>query len=98
MTHLGFTSYIAQGGDIGSFIARQSCTEFPECIAMHLNMCIMDPPSNSSSLEISDEEKEGLERGKEFRKSGNAYVFEQATRTATIGLALSASPVALLAW
>ena len=47
---------------------------------------------------VTEAEKKGLKRAAEFPASGNAYAREHATRPATIGLALSASPVALLAW
>ena len=43
-------------------------------------------------------EREHLAKSQEWRKSGMGYALEQSTRPATIGLALSASPLALLAW
>ncbi len=47
---------------------------------------------------LSDKEKRGLERYNNFGTVGNAYAREHGTRPATIGLVLSSSPVALLAW
>ncbi|KAI4723143.1 alpha/beta-hydrolase [Aureobasidium sp. EXF-10727] len=99
MQNLGFESgYIAQGGDLGSFIARQLAVEAPACKAFHLNLYQLPAPENASSLPISELEKRGLERGKAFRDSGSAYAMEHGTRTATIGLTLSSSPLALLSW
>lgn len=99
MQALGFgDGYIAQGGDLGSFIARQLGVESPSCKAFHLNLYQLPAPANADSLPISEQEKKGLERGKAFRDSGSAYAMEHGTRTATIGLTLSSSPLALLSW
>ncbi|CAD0020639.1 unnamed protein product [Aureobasidium pullulans] len=99
MVALGFGSgYIAQGGDLGSFIARQLGVENEECKAFHLNLYQLPAPSNASSLPISQTEKNGLDRAKAFTETGSAYAREHGTRTATIGLVLSSSPLALLTW
>ncbi|TIA61200.1 alpha/beta-hydrolase [Aureobasidium pullulans] len=96
MVALGFGSgYIAQGGDLGSFIARQLGVENEEC---KVNLYQLPAPSNASSLPISQTEKLGLERAKAFTETGSAYAREHGTRTATIGLVLSSSPLALLTW
>ena len=60
----------------------------------------MPYPKNAAvgSLPLEEIEKEGLNRGDEFAKTGTAYALEQATRPATIGFVLSSSPLALLAW
>ncbi|TKA71164.1 hypothetical protein B0A49_05193 [Cryomyces minteri] len=119
MVGLGFESgYIAQGGDIGSFVSRTLAVHHEACkgIAlftalshymavelisdpgMHLNMCMVAPPENASELKTEEMELEALQRAQAFRDSGFAYAMEHGTRTATIGLALSSSPLALLAW
>lgn len=99
MQALGFgDGYIAQGGDLGSFISRQLGVESASCKAFHQNLYNLPPPANADSLPISEIEKKGLERGKAFRDSGSAYAREHGTRTATIGLTLSSSPLALLSW
>ncbi|KAH0371222.1 alpha/beta-hydrolase, partial [Aureobasidium melanogenum] len=99
MQALGFgDGYIAQGGDLGSFISRQLGVESSSCKAFHQNLYNLPPPANADSLPISEIEKKGLERGKAFRDSGSAYAREHGTRTATIGLTLSSSPLALLSW
>ena len=43
-------------------------------------------------------DQKGLSRSNEFATLGNAYAREHGTRPATIGLVLSSSPIALLAW
>jgi len=100
MQALGFgdSGYIAQGGDLGSFISRQLGLEAASCKAFHINLYQLPPPSNADSLPISETEKKGLDRGKAFKDSGSAYAMEHGTRTATIGLTLSSSPLALLSW
>jgi microsomal epoxide hydrolase len=104
MLSLGFgegeKGYVVQGGDIGSFIARTIAATYTECKGMHLNMMFMHPPADASALEpqLSDEEKRGLEVYKKFQETGNAYGRMHGTRPATIGHALSSSPLALLSW
>ena len=99
MVGLGFGSgYIAQGGDIGSFVSRELAAKYDGCKGMHLNMMSIQPPENKDELPIDDLEKSVIGRGEQFFDTGFAYAFEHGTRTGTIGLALSASPVALLSW
>ena len=96
---LGFgDGYLAQGGDIGSFVSRILASKYDACKGMHLNMVAGRPPPNKDQLPITDEEKAGLAKGAEFFDTGFAYALEHGTRTGTIGLALSSSPLALLAW
>ncbi|EGU82709.1 hypothetical protein FOXB_06764 [Fusarium oxysporum f. sp. conglutinans Fo5176] len=98
MVQLGFGSgYIAQGGDIGSRVSRVLTATYDECKAAHLNFCLMSEPATAQG-EVSDAEKKGLERAKDFDKLGTAYALMHATRPSTIGLILSSSPLALLAW
>jgi len=99
MDSLGFGSgYIAQGGDLGSFVSRQSAERFDSCKAYHLNMAMVPPPSNADQLEVVDLEKKAQARGEAWMDTGTAYGQEHGTRTATIGLVLSSSPIAMLAW
>ncbi|GAM90445.1 hypothetical protein ANO11243_084880 [Dothideomycetidae sp. 11243] len=100
MHQLGFAGgYVAQGGDVGSFVAKQSALDDPACKAYHLNASLVDPPENKDELPITDLEKKMFDtRGQAFVTYGDAYGREHATRAGTIGLALSASPIALLAW
>ncbi|KAF4997501.1 hypothetical protein FGRMN_3865 [Fusarium graminum] len=98
MVNLGFGSgYVAQGGDIGSRILRVLAATYKECKAGHLNFCIMAKPSDVSD-DITEAEKKGVERANEFNRLGSAYALSHATKPSTIGLVLSTSPLALLAW
>lgn len=47
---------------------------------------------------LTEQELEQLEKDKQWKATGLAYALEHATRPATIGLVLSTSPLALLAW
>ncbi|KAL7267882.1 hypothetical protein RUND412_009516 [Rhizina undulata] len=103
MTGLGFGEenggYIAQGGDIGSFISRLLAANYPACKAAHLNMIMNRSVPTAASLDdLSPQELEGIKKGQKFRTSGNAYAMEHATRPATIGIVLASNPIALLAW
>lgn len=47
---------------------------------------------------LSEQEQYGVRRYQNFGDLGNAYAREHGTRPATVGLVLSSSPIALLAW
>ena len=102
MLGLGFSSsgYVAHGGDIGSFISRILAVRYPACKAIHLNFCLMtsEPAGIDPTTPITASEKAHLSRLAEFGTYGNAYAKEHGTKGATIGLALSTSPLALLCW
>ncbi|KAL4727120.1 hypothetical protein ACLX1H_006021 [Fusarium chlamydosporum] len=98
MVQLGFgNGYVAQGGDIGSKVSRVLAVSHEECKAAHINFCLMPEPSDVSS-EVTEAEKKALPRAEEFQKLGSAYALMHATKPSTIGLVLSSSPIALLAW
>ena len=99
MHGLGFDAYIAHGGDIGSFVSRILAVRHDECKAIHLNFCLMpSEPSGVDPADVTPSESKNLSRLVEFGTNGNAYAKEHGTKGATIGLALSASPLALLCW
>ena len=98
MLSLGFgkSGYLAQGGDLGSFISRILAMRYNECKGMHVNMMGMPPGGPGESP--TAEEQRALQRAYGFQNTGNAFLLEDGTRTATIGIVLSSSPLALLAW
>lgn len=96
---LGFGSgYLAQGGDIGSTVSRLLAAHYESCKGMHLNMYSVTPPENKDDLPVDEGEKKAQRRGEQFMNTGTAYALEHGQRTATLGLALSASPLAMLSW
>jgi len=98
MRGLGFSKYLTQGGDLGSFVSRIQASASDACVGLHLNMLAMGPPENQAELKIDEVEAAAMPRGQEFRSHGSSYALEHGTRTATIGLALAASPIAMLSW
>jgi microsomal epoxide hydrolase len=95
---LGFTAYAVQGGDVGAGVSRVMAVQYAECRAILLNADTSGKPEGADGSEIEDVEIEGVKRYESWGKKGTGYALEHGTRPATVGLALSASPVALLAW
>ncbi|KAF2259527.1 epoxide hydrolase-like protein [Lojkania enalia] len=96
MNNLGFEKYIAQGGDVGSFVSTILSATYDSCVGIHVNFLSTPLPSSTDSL--SALEQKALARAATFRETGFAYGQEHATRPSTIGLVLSTNPLALLAW
>ena len=66
---------------------------------MNLFIGVQAPEDGSAAPEsLSKQEQYGLGRYQNFGDLGNAYAREHGTRPATVGLVLSSSPIALLAW
>lgn len=99
MRGLGFDAYVAQGGDIGSFVTRVLAVTSPACKAAHINLCIGVFPDDDNELKgLSAKDQKAVSRAGDFANLGSAYAREHGTRPSTIGLVLSSSPIALLAW
>jgi len=99
MRRLGYTHYVAQGGDVGAGVTDAMGRQSPEGLAgIHTNLLV--PALNDPGALPSDAEPEraALAAIKGFQTSGNGYFVEQATRPQTIGYALLDSPAALAAW
>jgi pimeloyl-ACP methyl ester carboxylesterase len=97
MRRLGYTRYVAQGGDVGAGIADAMSRRAPEgLIGIHTNLLV--PALNGPMPTDTDEERAAAAQIATFGKSGNGYFVEMATRPQTIGYALLDSPIALAAW
>jgi len=96
----GTNGYLVQGGDIGSFVARELAATYPECKGMHLNFMYMKGiKAQSEPTEVlTEQEKKGVTRLDEFITLNSAYALEHATKPSTIGIVLASSPIAHLAW
>jgi pimeloyl-ACP methyl ester carboxylesterase len=98
MHRLGYTRYVAQGGDLGAYVADAMGRQAPAgLLGIHLNLLqtsLVGPPP----AEPTEEERAALNAIATFRTSGTGYFIEQATRPQTIGYALLDSPLALAAW
>ncbi|HEY4427722.1 MAG TPA: epoxide hydrolase [Solirubrobacteraceae bacterium] len=98
MPRLGYTEYVAQGGDVGAAVTDAMGRQAPEgLIGIHTNLFVPGL-AGGSFPQTTDEERAAAEAGATFRATGFGYFLEQATRPQTIGYALLDSPVALAAW
>ncbi len=98
MHRLGYTRYVAQGGDVGASVTDAMGRQAPEGLAgIHMNLLVTALGGGAMPAE-TEQERAALEQTKTFRTSGFGYFLEQATRPQTIGYALLDSPVALAAW
>jgi pimeloyl-ACP methyl ester carboxylesterase len=97
MHRLGYSRYVAQGGDVGAAVTDTMGRQAPEgLLGIHLNLLVtvLGGPQPAES----EEERAAAEQLATFRESGFGYFLEMATRPQTIGYALLDSPVALAAW
>ncbi len=99
MHRLGYTRYVAQGGDVGAAVTDQLGRQAPEgLLGIHMNLLLAGLAGGYPSEHPSAEERAALEAIATFKTTGDGYLIEQNTRPQTIGYALLDSPVALAAW
>jgi pimeloyl-ACP methyl ester carboxylesterase len=99
MHGLGYTRYVAQGGDVGAAVTDAMGRQAPAgLLGIHMNLLLAGLGGGYPSPGPSPEERAALDAIATFRTSGNGYLIEQNTRPQTIGYALLDSPVALAAW
>jgi pimeloyl-ACP methyl ester carboxylesterase len=97
MRRLGYTRYVAQGGDVGAAITDAMGRLAPEgLIGIHTNLFV--PALGGVMPTDTEQEKAAAAQIAAFRATGSGYFLEQASRPQTIGYALLDSPVALAAW
>src|ERR671925_816701 len=97
MRRLGYTRYVAQGGDVGAAVTDVMGRQAPEgLLGIHVNVLVrvLGAPLATES----DEERAAQAQLDTFRADGSGYFLEMATRPQTIGYALLDSSVALAAW
>ena len=108
MKRLGYTSYVAQGGDWGtpvsSAMARQSAAGL---LGIHVNLPATVPPEVDAALAaggpapagLSDQERTVFDALGMYRKTGGAaYNVMMTARPQTIGYGVTDSPAFLAAW
>ena len=99
MHRLGYTRYVAQGGDVGASVTDAMGRQASEGLAgIHMNLLLKGLAGGYPTAEPSEEEHAALAAIATFRTTGFGYFLEQTTRPQTIGYALLDSPVALAAW
>jgi pimeloyl-ACP methyl ester carboxylesterase len=97
MARLGYTDYVAQGGDWGSAVTVQmGAQRLTGLIGIHLNMLSLLPGDLSSPM--GPDEQAALATYQYYDQVESAYARQQATRPQTLGYALADSPVGQAAW
>jgi pimeloyl-ACP methyl ester carboxylesterase len=106
MKRLGYTRFVAQGGDWGGMITDVMATQAPpELLGIHLNWVFAVPPEIDKALQtggtlpsnLSADERRACEQLEFFYKKGMGYALEMGTRPQTL-YGLVDSPVGLAAW
>jgi pimeloyl-ACP methyl ester carboxylesterase len=99
MHRLGYTRYVAQGGDVGALVTDLMGRQAVEgLVGYHLNLLTAVLAIGDQLPKQSEQERAAAEALATFRQDGFGYFLEMATRPQTIGYALLDSPVALAAW
>jgi pimeloyl-ACP methyl ester carboxylesterase len=99
MDRLGYTRYVAQGGDVGAGVTDAMGRQAPEgLLGIHLNVLLAAVSLQDQLPAESEQERAAHDALTTFLTDGLAIVLEQSTRPQTIGYSLLDSPVALAAW
>jgi len=107
MKRLGYTRYVAQGGDVGALLANSLGRQAPAgLLGIHVNLPATVPPDVAAVLAgggpapagLSEKERAAFDSLDTFYKKYRAYSVMMATRPQTIGYALTDSPAGLAAW
>jgi pimeloyl-ACP methyl ester carboxylesterase len=106
MKRLGYTKFVAQGGDWGALITEQmGVLAPPELLGIHVNMPGAVPPDIDKAAQagapapagLSADERVGYEHLVDFYKNGLGYAQEMGSRPQTL-YGLADSPVGLATW
>ncbi|MBG0850406.1 epoxide hydrolase [Streptomyces spinoverrucosus] len=98
MTRLGYSRYVAQGGDWGAGVTTWMAKQQPAALAaVHLNLPILFGPPPLEG-DPTPAEQEALKQLTAYSTDGSAYALLQGTRPQTIGYGLADSPAGQAAW
>jgi pimeloyl-ACP methyl ester carboxylesterase len=99
MRRLGYSRYVAQGGDVGAAVTDAMGRQAPEgLLGIHINLLVASIGLEDQLPAESEKERAAHAAVNTFTKDGFGYFLEQSTRPQTIGYSLLDSPVALAAW
>ena len=98
MARLGYTRWVAQGGDWGSAVTTAiGVQQVQGCAGIHLNMPI-GRPEPEDLANPSPAELKALGALKHYQDWDSGYSTQQRTRPQTVGYGLVDSPVGLAGW
>jgi pimeloyl-ACP methyl ester carboxylesterase len=99
MDRLGYTRYVAQGGDVGAAVTDAMGRQAPEGFAgIHINLLLAAVGLKDQLPAESEQERAAHDAVNTVTTDGSGYFLEQSTRPQTIGYSLLDSPVGLAAW
>ena len=98
MDRLGYSTWGAQGGDIGSAVSDEIARLRPAgFVGAHLNFAMFAPVPQEIQ-DATPQEQAALSEARYFADNLFAYARQQQTRPQTIGYSLADSPVGQAAW
>jgi pimeloyl-ACP methyl ester carboxylesterase len=106
MARLGYTRFVAQGGDWGDAVSEQMALQAPPgLLGIHTNMPATVPDDIAKALQFGDPAPSGLSADEKnaynqldfFYKHGLAYAQEMSNRPQTL-YGIEDSPIGLAAW
>jgi len=99
MDRLGYTRYVAQGGDVGASVTDAMGRQAPEgLLGIHINLLAEAIGLKDRLPAESAQERAAHDALNRFTTDGFGYFLEQSTRPQTIGYSLLDSPVGLATW
>jgi pimeloyl-ACP methyl ester carboxylesterase len=98
MRRLGYTRWVAQGGDWGSVVTTAIGVMKPDdCAAVHVNMPLVFPEPDQLQ-DMAPFEQAAVASLTNWQEKGSGYYKQQSTRPQTLGYGLADSPVGQAAW
>ena len=98
MDRLGYTEWMAQGGDWGGAVTTTLGYKAPPGLTgIHLNM-LMFQPTEQERAEATPHEQKMLDDAQRYDQQFSGYFKVQATRPQSVGFGLADSPIGLAAW
>ena len=99
MARLGYTRYVAQGGDVGAAVTDAMGRQGPDgLVGIHMNLLALAIGLKDILPAESEPERAAHAALETFTTDGFGYFLEQSTRPQTIGYSLLDSPIGLAAW
>ncbi|HET9252657.1 MAG TPA: epoxide hydrolase [Candidatus Eisenbacteria bacterium] len=99
MERLGYTGYVAQGGDVGADVTDAMGRQGPKGLrGIHLTLLTGALGIADQLPATSERERAAFQAVGTFKATGFGYFLEQSTRPQTIGYSLLDSPIGLAAW